>query len=228
MVAGDTCEGCEKDFALLRRAIPAPTPIIAVAGNHEFYRSCLPDELARARIAAAEHGISFLDDDEVVVGGVRFLGATLWTDYAIDGEAWRVLAMAAARDTMNDHRHIAMSKEPWRRFRPEEAFALHRTSRRFLAEALALSFAGATVVVTHHAPSTRSIDPRYAGSRANAAYASDLTEMIGTSGAALWLHGHTHQSCDYRVGDTRVVSNPHGYGTENGAYDPALVLEVVR
>ena len=228
VVAGDTCEGCEKGFALLRRAIPAPTPIVAVAGNHEFYKSCLPDELVRARVAAAGHGITFLDDDEVVIGGVRFLGATLWTDYALDGEAWRPLAMAAARAAMNDHRRIAMSKDPWRRFRPEDALALHRASRRFLGEVLAVPFAGPTVVVTHHAPSPRSSDPRYAGSRANAAYASDLTEMVGMSDAALWLHGHTHQSCDYRVGDTRVVSNPHGYGTENGAYDPVLTLEVAR
>ena len=62
---------------LLRRPIPTPTPIVIVAGNHEFYRSCLPDELAQACVA--DHGVTFL-------------GATLWTDDAIDGEAWRALA----------------------------------------------------------------------------------------------------------------------------------------
>jgi Icc-related predicted phosphoesterase len=35
---------------------------------------------------------------------------------------------------------------------------------------------------------------------------------------ALWLHGHTHGSCDYKLGDTRVVCNPMGYPGEVSEY----------
>ncbi len=231
MVAGDTCEGVERGFAWLRAAVPAPTPIITVAGNHEHYRHVLPDQIDRGRAGAADHGITFLEDDETVIGGVRFLGCTLWTDFALRGEVWQVPDMAAARDGMNDYRRITMSKKPWSRFLPRDALAMHVRSRAWLEQALAQRFEGPTVVVTHHAPSPRSLsgERRHRPSSLDPCYASDLDAVVAESGAALWIHGHTHHCCDYRLGETRVVNNGHGYGDENaGSYDPALVIEVER
>ena len=151
VVAGDTCEGVEKGFAWFRATVPAPTPIITVAGNHEHYRHVLPEEIDRGRAGAAEHGITFLENDEAVIGGVRFLGCTLWTDFALRGEAWQAPDMAAARDGMNDYRRITMSKKPWRRFLPRDALAMHVKSRAWLVQALATPFDGATVVVSRSA-----------------------------------------------------------------------------
>ena len=71
VVAGDTCEGAERGFALLRRLVPMPMQIIAVMGNHEYYRSCLPDELGEARRVAPLYGVRLLEDSVVVLGGVR-------------------------------------------------------------------------------------------------------------------------------------------------------------
>ena len=158
VVAGDTCEGVERGFAWLRAAVPKPTPIVVVAGNHEHYRRFLPEEIAAGRAGAVAHGITFLENDEVVIGGVRFLGCTLWTDFALDGDGWQGSAMVFARQGMNDYRSIAMAKKPWRRFRPADALAMHVRSRTWLEEALRRPFDGPSVVVTHHAPSPRSLD----------------------------------------------------------------------
>jgi Icc-related predicted phosphoesterase len=43
---------------------------------------------------------------------------------------------------------------------------------------------------------------------------------------ALWVHGHVHNSSDYRIGRTRIVANPHGYGNENPRFNGQLVVEV--
>ena len=53
-------------------------PIIQIAGNHEYYESVLDQEQAEMRRQADVHGVHFLDCDEVVILGVRFLGCTLW------------------------------------------------------------------------------------------------------------------------------------------------------
>ena len=53
---------------------------------------------------------------------------------------------------------------------------------------------------------------------------------------ALWVHGHTHTSHDYRVGRCRIVCNPRGYQTatmalpENRAFrgDRVLTLDAGR
>jgi Icc-related predicted phosphoesterase len=226
VVAGDVCEGAERAFAWLREIVPARIPIITVLGNHTFYRRCLPEELARARDAAPCYGIHLLENDVQVCGGVRFAGATLWTDYGLFGEAARQAAMRTAADGLNDHRKISWSKVPWQRFRPQEALLLHHRSRSFLAASLAEPVPGPTVVVTHHAPHPDSVPAALQSQLLTAAYASDLSTLIARHRPALWIHGHLHVSRDYRLGDTRVLCNPHGYGAENAAFDPALIAEI--
>ena len=91
-------------------------------------------------------------------------------------------------------------------------------------------FDGVTVVVTHFAPSRGSIAPRFAGSPLNACFIADLEALVARSGAALWIHGHTHDSFDYRLGGTRIFANPRGYvlngKAENPRFDPGLTVEV--
>jgi predicted phosphodiesterase len=226
VVAGDTCEGAVKALRALRDAIPAPVDVIMVNGNHEHYRGVWSEETESARRQAAEFGITFLEDDAAVIAGMRFVGATLWTDYDLDGTPFREVAMRAASGSLNDHKRITWNKKPWQRFRPQEARALHLRSIGFMERTLATPFAGPTVVVSHHAPHPKSLDPRHAGDALNPAYASDLTDLILQYQPDLWIHGHVHRSAEYWIGRTRVVCNPHGYGAENPAFDPALVIEV--
>ena len=152
VVAGDVCEGAVLGFERLREMVLLPTPIVMVMGNHEYYHRTQPHELALARGEAARFGVHLLENDAVVIGGVRFVGCTLWTDYAIFGPGSQMHTMAVCRDRMNDHRRITWRKQPWLRFRPQEALGLHRASRTYLTGLLETPFDGPTVVVTHHAP----------------------------------------------------------------------------
>ena len=226
VVAGDICQGAERAYTVLRQIVPMQVPIVFVMGNHEYYGRCLQDELAQARDIAPLYGVHLLENGSIDLDGVRFVGATLWTDYRLFGETNVPLAMQAARDGLNDHRRIAWSKAPWRRFRPQEALLLHRRSRAFIKAELAKPFAGPTVVVTHHAPYPGSLHPRYQSDLLSAAYVSDLTPVIEAGRPDFWIHGHIHKSFGYRVGPTRIFCNPHGYGNENPDFDPALVVEV--
>lgn len=226
IVAGDTCEGALRAFEELRRIVPPPIPIVMVMGNHEYYRRFVPDELALARQRAASFDIHLLETDSVTIGGVRFAGCTLWTDYAIFGATNVARVMSACAATMNDHGLIGWQKEPWLRFRPQEAALLHHRAKAFLTEALAAPFGGPTVVVTHHAPHWASVHPRFRNDLVTGAFVSDLSSLIETCQPSLWVHGHVHHSPDYRVGATRVLANPHGYGAENSDFDGTLVVEV--
>ena len=102
---------------------------------------------------------------------------------------------------------------------------MHQDSRRFIDTALRADSIK-TVVVTHHLPHAKSIPPRFKGDLLNAAYASDLSGVIEQGRPALWVHGHTHDSCDYDLGSTRVVCNPRGYDDENRDFNSALVVEI--
>lgn len=226
VIAGDTSVPLQSSLIEIRRAIDRSVPVVTVAGNHEFYRTEMPAELEQARLLAKQLGIHLLENDCVVIEGVRFVGASLWTDYALFGEAVRPLAMREARDRMNDHKLIKWQKQPWLRFRPEEALHLHRQSCAFIERTLAEPFDGASVVVTHHAPHPDSLYENWRSSFLSAAYASDLTDLIARLQPEVWIHGHIHRRVDYRIGRTRVLSNPCGYPGEATGFDPALSVEV--
>ena len=53
----------------------------------------------------------------------------------------------------------------------------------------------------------------------NGGYSSDLSQFIlDNPQIKLWTHGHTHETFDYVIGETRIVCNPRGYiGYENRA-----------
>ncbi|WP_151632519.1 metallophosphoesterase [Noviherbaspirillum aerium] len=229
VIAGDIHHG---DAAIAAFA-DWPVPVIYVNGNHETYHEHYPGLIARLRAASAASGIHYLEGDACVIGGVRFLGCCLWTDYRF-GEMGQEAAMAEAEKILYDHRLIRTDEGL---FSATAALRMHEASRDWLAEKLDEGFDGPTVVVTHHSPHPNSVHPRFAGSPLNAAFVSDLSPLMGK--AKLWIHGHVHDSFDYELAGTRVIANPRGYALnrraateigmvewENPMFDARLVVEV--
>jgi len=198
-------------------------PVIYVPGNHEFYQHdiALIDELK----AEAPDNIHVLNDDQIVIDGVRFLGSILWTDFALFGEADKFFAMQQARQRMTDY---AIIQNHGQCFTPEDAIKLHEASRGWLKIMLAEPFDGKTVVVTHHAPSPQSVHTRYARDLLSPAFASNLESLMDGSRAALWIHGHMHESIDYDIYSTRVLCNPRGYAPKdlNPDFRPDRIVEI--
>lgn len=206
-------------------------PIIYVPGNHEFYGTELKTEVAKGLQAAEPAGVELLFRRAVVIAGVRFIGAMLWTDYRIHGTPKP--SMVHAGENLNDHRLIRYRQEDghYSRFMPWHAAAEHRLDLAFIRQELAMPFAGPTVVVTHHAPHPNSIASRYQRSPLTPAFASDLSSIIDMFQPELWIHGHDHGSHDYRVGRTRVFANQAGYPNlhgdrENRGFDPCCVISL--
>lgn len=201
-------------------------PVLYVPGNHEFYGGAIPQVRQGLARSAREHGIGLLDQDTCTIGGVRFVGATLWTDFELFGVDGKDLAMTASAQFMRDF--AAIRNADGSVFTPADACTLFAEQYAWLASVLEQPFAGPTVVVTHHAPTPRSVHPRFADSPVSAAFVSDCSALMGR--AVLWVHGHTHDSFDYTANGTRVVCNPRGYSAdgvnENPHFDPCLCIEV--
>jgi hypothetical protein len=140
-------------------------------------------------------------------GGQRFVGCTLWFPPPTRGD----------KSCLNDYRCI-LDFEPW-------VYERNRASVAWLKEHVRPG----DVVVTHHLPSPRSIHPMYAGSALNDFFMCDVHALIEERQPALWVHGHSHESADYRIGGTRVVCNTwYGYaGHEtNRSFDHNLTVEI--
>lgn len=225
VLAGDIHSGV-RGVEWARRQFPL-IPILYVPGNHEFYGRDLQETISDLQKTGRRFAVDVLCGRGVVIGGLRFLGTTLWTDYALHGADDRSIAhaMKDAKYGMSDFSVIRHgSHGP---FRPEHARSMHLEQVCWLRERLADEFSGATILVTHHLPHPRSIHRKYCGSRLNPSFASDLSYLLGPP-VALWIHGHTHESFDYIEEGTRVVCNPRGYGPFelNAAFDPILTIEI--
>lgn len=201
--------------------------IVYVAGNHEYY-DCDLAILDELRAKAKELDIHFLENDSVIINGVRFLGCTLWTDF----DHYSSEEINRAWSTMNDYKYIYC--RPWwsdqqnreealqlmqpdsifgfdpEYFSPTVAYLLHKQSLDWLQQQLDQHYDGQTVVVTHHAPTMRSTT--------NAAYGSNLEKFLkmNSSKIDLWCHGHIHKSVDYEVAGVRIACNARGYPTPMG------------
>jgi predicted phosphodiesterase len=251
VLAGDIHNGAQA-LRWARQAFPRDE-ILMVAGNHEYYDGEYLSTLEEMRNEARQCGVRLLENEAVVIDGVRFLGCTLWTDFRLFEQPGRPLqlspeqAFEQSRRMIPDFRAIrhahnglqsALSLSDWT--------ALHAASRAWLTGELRRPWQGPTVVVTHHLPSWHSVHPDFVAFPSNVGFASDLDHLVGQ--ARLWIHGHTHTTQRYRIGSCEVVCNPRGYPRkrplqhspdralaervaaapvfENPAFDPHLVVEL--
>jgi hypothetical protein len=203
------------------------TPIVYVTGNHEFYGAQRAQMLAEMRLVARKLGIHFLENNEVVIDDVRFLGTTLWTDFMLFGPNRVGDCMVDAQCYLSDFRVIQEGSKG--HFAPVYALDLFKDASAWLLSRLREDKGvSKTVVVTHHLPSRQSVSKIYEDQLLSACFASDFSHAL--IGADLWVHGHAHDSFDYVENGCRVVCNPRGYETYNGienyVFDPKLVVEI--
>jgi Icc-related predicted phosphoesterase len=194
--------------------------VIYVLGNHEHYDGTRTESAVYLR----KHypWVEILEDDYVDIGDTRYVGGTLWTSL----NNGSMTAVGYANSMMNDYRLIKERKVPFAKFTPLTSMYRHRCT----LEAISKACEGhdKVVVLTHHAPSAKSIDEKFSDpmyTDANYSYYSDLDDFIlARPQIKLWCHGHMHSSKDYMIGTTRVVCNPHGYRDENPDFIKELAL----
>lgn len=190
--------------------------VLLVAGNHEHYDGVFEDTAEHLRRHLP--GVTVLDNEAADIEGVRFYGSTLWTDLSQQSEA----EVTAIRKGMGEYFFVKTraggEEQPPTKLRPADTHRAHVASWARLRNAVTAEPHRPTVVITHHAPSCLGLNPRFAESPLNPAYASSLDEEIAAfENVPIWVHGHTHIARTYRIGNTDVRSNALGFAAKGGA-----------
>lgn len=184
--------------------------VIFTLGNHDYYGN-IPSRVfgIAARIERTFSNVHWLEIDRkpFTLNGVRFLGGTLW--FPDPGAK-------APKQYFPDFKHIT-EFEPW-------VYDMHKKTIDWLCD----NIKSEDIVVTHHAPSDKSVSPGYENHPMGVFFHSPLDKLIETYAPRIWIHGHMHSRRDYIIGKTRILCNPLGYVNigENSGFDPALVLEL--
>jgi hypothetical protein len=217
----------------MTRAFENYDQVVQVMGNHEHYQGLYDytGNVLRAKLGAWSNGrYTLLDNEAIESEGVVIYGATMWTDFNGNDP----LTKADAAYGMNDYRQIHKFDESdlmeQRKLQPDDVYIDHMAARQNLREItnFARSEGKKMVVMTHHAPSERSIHPGFRHSSLNPMYYSKMEHFCGDP-VAVWVHGHVHHTHDYEINGTRVLCNPRGYvGHENTNFNPLLQFEVIN
>lgn len=220
LLAGDIYTRNRHDMLLDQ--IPQYVKVVMVAGNHEYYNTDMVYVKAYLKELEGQYNFHFLDNEALVIGDLNIFGGTMFTDFQLDGltEAW--FARKRAQDGIADFFYMKRNEIPWTTADHE---AEHTLFCKELAAWLRATEGQKRLVMTHFMPHPKCTNIRFAGSILNPYFAADMTPFMGWEGT--WVHGHGHDPVDFMEGETRVLCNPKGYGTENMyGFINQLVFEV--
>lgn len=206
--------------------------VVMIAGNHESYNYNVDFTVKHMRDNLPDN-FHVLDKDTFEFEDVLFVGGTMWTDCNKNDP----LTMHALKYGMNDFHVIkkTTSTGEVRTWSPDDTVAEHERTLQYFKLILdnPANVFKKIVVVSHHAPTSLSLDDRYKGEfLMNGGYHSRLDDFIlDHPQIKYWIHGHTHQQFNYLVGDyTRVICNPRGYQGRNFSeetnWDPNFTIEL--
>lgn len=182
--------------------------VFYVLGNHEHY-GCRVDKSFKYLREVLPSNVIVLENQSEVYKDVLFVGATLWTDM----NRRHPYAIHDSMMYMSDYRKIQFHdkrNDSYGKLHPHDTVDMHYESVKYIRDAIDSQLCP-IVVITHHAPTMKSVARSNGVSHTDYAYASDLSDIILDSTIDYWIHGHTHDQTDYVVGATRVLSNPRGY-----------------
>jgi len=213
--------------------------VIYIVGNHEHYHGDFRDTIKHLRDKLGYLvNLHILDKQMVQLGGVSFIGGTLWTDMNKEDPITLLHMTGMMNDfrcVMNSNRVVNFKDHEGKfatrtaKFSPDDTVVDHKEMLEYIRIMIEGKFDQKFVVVGHHAPSKASTHPRYADEVImNGGYSSDLSEFImDHPQIKLWTHGHTHEDFDYVIGSTRIVCNPRGYDAYEDRADK-FVLKFVE
>jgi Icc-related predicted phosphoesterase len=228
IVAGDISEN-PKHLVEICQNNPE-TKIIFVPGNHDFYTASVESRMKDFyEVENNLHNLTVLQNSYVTINSVKFYGSTLWSGL----DAYPGYPSPKLKDWYNynisDSRYI----NSWNSSTMLEE---HKIAKQKLTTFLNTKTPEKKVVITHFAPSLKSVHSSYTGAVPFNSYWCNNFSDDFISQADLWCHGHVHNNFDYTVNEyspeksCRVVCNPRGYiteyGEENENFDPELILEI--
>lgn len=220
VLCGDISSSPRSLGGFIERFSALEKPIIVILGNHELYgMDWNTGPSLYKEVLDGIPFVHFLENGFCIIEGVRFLGSSLWTDFAGGRQG------ETCEREMSD---FSLIKNNGKSLTWRDASVRHKDSLKWLSDALCDPHDGKTVIVTHTAPSYLSNSPRFASSQISGGFCSNLEAFIECHPIDVWIHGHLHNSSDYEIGKTRVLCNPYGYeGIEiNPQWNPQRFLEI--
>lgn len=207
VIAGDLCDS-KNLYESYKKLSKLDVQVISVLGNHEYWgANPFRIEMLKNNIENDFKNIKILENEKFEHKGTNFCGGTLWFPRPYE---------RTFEGRMIDYKQIN-DFVPW-------VYDKARYTRNWMMSNINQN----DIVITHHLPTYESVNWKYQGSPLNEYFVHDVKDVVKSTKAKYWIHGHTHESCSYVCGETLVVANPFGYKghEENEYFQNEFIIEL--
>lgn len=189
-----------------------------IPGNHEYYKSDVTDYPSPLKMEI-RHNVFLVNQQVFMHEDVSIICCTLWSHVQPENEYEIQRNLSDFHIIQNEGRRLTVA----------DFNRMHQSDLAFLQQALKDSVGRKMVVVTHHVPTLMHYPKQYINSPINQAFATELHDLILSSGAVAWIYGHHHNNTpEFKIGGTTLLTNQLGYVShyEHGDYRKGAVVEV--
>jgi predicted phosphohydrolase len=208
-----------KDFDPVLESASRYEYVLMVAGNYEYHKGGV-DQGSTTHLLNLfkDTNIKLLNNTWFTYKDIRFVGATLWTDFDNKDE----LKMKAAKLCMSEFGGLVSYHG--KDLCPQDTTLFHEHSKLVLGYSDHDESDKKQIAITHHMPSKKLLPDKHKDSILNAAFASDCEDLMKTKD--MWICGDANSVADIEIEGCRTIINPRGYPGEDTGFNPKLVVEI--
>jgi len=212
VIAGDVSDSNSCMRCLHKIDKEVNKPVLFIPGNHEYYhatKTYIDEELKSHQFK----NVIVLNDAIIKIDDIVFIGGTAYWNTGITSYHMRCLTdFTVVYDIMTADAGMQWGRKTMKFF--EDSLKKYKDER--------------VICISHNMPSMKCISPEFQKSDINECFANNYDDMIEEYSPEYWICGHTHDSIDMNLYDTKVVCNPYGYHRHalNKDFDMNLIIEV--
>jgi len=189
--------------------------VFLLPGNHEFYGGFDISKTLHSFEMPLRENVTYINNMSVIINDYKIIFSALWT-YIPNSFPTRYFG--DFHSCMYNYERLTIKAY-------NEAYEI---SKEYIkSEIKNNSRKHKLLIVSHHLPSFKLIDPKYANNRLNNGFASMSDSLISLSNAKFWIYGHSHSNTNMRlIGQTKMITNPLGYvhRGENESFDLSKLI----
>jgi predicted phosphohydrolase len=189
-----------------------------IPGNHEYYHSDISNTGTLNK--AIRENVFLVNNTCITLGDTDLICSTLWSHISPGDELQVTRAMSDFHLIKNGNALLSVA----------DYNLLHQSARQFIEQAVQNSTAKHKIILTHHVPTLMNYPPKYKGDVLTQAFATEMHDLILSSGADCWIYGHSHNNTpDFTIGHTQLLTNQLGYVKygENKHFDNGKMFTIV-
>lgn len=183
--------------------------VIFVPGNHEYYHHNMIQWELDLDASLKQNTVNTLyalgKVESILYENVFFIFGTLWAD-----GGFTLTEKGRVGNALWDFKIIEYKGGA---FKVSDMFAIHTGMKKQISDLLKTNLDVKRVVVSHHLPSYQLCHPRF-GTEINGGFAGNCDDIIKEDKPDFWIFGHTHDTYDIMLHESRMISNPSGYHGE--------------